>query len=219
MLLWLMLGLACGVLPLLAERHRRTRRLNAALHELRRPLQLLALGGAHGRPDQRCSESALELLCEATADLDRAINGVGSEAGELRPRPVSSLAAVLDDAQCRWATVPGVSFRDLGHGRPVRLDRTAAAQALDNLVANALEHGAGPVEVLAGGSRAELIEVVNPLPSGRRPRADGARRDRRRGHGLRLAREAAARAGARLEGAVDEREARFRVLADSGSRE
>jgi hypothetical protein len=71
------------------------------------------------------------------------------------------------------------------------------AVVLGNLVANALEHGDGPVSV--------RIELVNPRPGGAgkaAPRAGG-----RRGRGLRIAARAARAAGGRLE--VREDGARF----------
>jgi signal transduction histidine kinase len=66
----------------------------------------------------------------------------------------------------------------------VRADRGRLAQALGNLLANAVEHGAGPIRVSAwrSGERVRL-EVVN--------RAD-------RGRGLRIASRAVEQSGGTL---------------------
>ena len=82
----------------------------------------------------------------------------------------------------------------------VRGDRVRLAQALGNLLANALEHGAGTVEVaartLSGRVRIEVSDEGGGLPA---PVADLARRPRagrgRRGRGLAIASEIAARHG------------------------
>ncbi|MDX6663649.1 MAG: hypothetical protein QOG09_1751, partial [Solirubrobacterales bacterium] len=62
---------------------RRRSTLNGALHELRRPLQILALSAAAPATPTGEGASPLELTWLALADLDRHING-GS--GPFRPR-------------------------------------------------------------------------------------------------------------------------------------
>ncbi len=74
---------------------RRRRSLNERLHELRRPLQALALAAKPPGPDR---PDPLELALAALRDLDREVNGGGFE---FRRRPVE--ARMLAIAACeRW---------------------------------------------------------------------------------------------------------------------
>ena len=80
----------------------------------------------------------------------------------------------------------------------VRADRRRLAQALSNLVANAVEHGSGPVEL--SGTRVGSSVVVEvrddgPAPGAPRP---GSSRAGDRGRGLAIASRAAEEAGGRL---------------------
>jgi len=96
----------------------------------------------------------------------------------------------------------------------VRGDRLRLAQATGNLIANAIEHGGGTVEVRAGphgaGVRLEVTDEGPGLPApvaalARRPRA--GRGDR--GRGLAIAAAIAADHGGRLAAAPAERGARL----------
>jgi len=142
--------------------HRRT--LNRALHELRRPLQALTLmedGSAApaGAPPRAARRGLLELAGSALAELDRAVNG-----GPRPPvrREVSCRELVLAALE-RWGPAAERAgrirlFWDAGPA-PIEADPIAMARALDNLIANALEHG-GPPLVLTGAAVAGRVRIT-----------------------------------------------------------
>ena len=174
---------------------RRRRTLNERLHELRRPLQALALAAKPPGPD---GPDPLELALAALRDLDREVNG-GSV--DFRRRPVE--ARMLAIAACeRWR----VRAADAGRRIAVRwrcgdaiadVDPLRVSQALDNLIANALEHGGGPITIegLRHPDRIDLVIRDTGTVRGRRLR-DHA--DPRRGHGLRITRRLARENGGEL---------------------
>jgi signal transduction histidine kinase len=153
---------------------RRRERLNRSLHELRRPLQALALapGAARGQVERAIS---------ALAGLDREING-----GPAPGRDVVEADRLLRAAVERWRE-PAAA---LGH--PLELaaetgdalllcEPEAIARALDNLIANAVEHGGGTV-VLCGRALAGRVRLIVRDEGGRLGAASPAG-DPRRGHG------------------------------------
>jgi signal transduction histidine kinase len=181
---------------------RRREALNRALHELRRPLQALALAAI--------DPARLEPVLTALDDLDGAINGT-------QPRREPELVEVRHLAEgvvSRWAgTAPGPNGRPAlrwhAGGARVLGDRAQLARALDNLVANAIEHGRGPIEMLGTRRRDRLRILVRDggprtveshPPSLRIPAGERAhrRRDPRRGHGLEIVRGVAAAHGGRF---------------------
>jgi signal transduction histidine kinase len=181
-----------------AMESRRRRRINRALHELRRPLQALALQApSDGAAREAASPSSFELAVAALGDLDREINGAPPE---VRMRPVSCRALVEGSVE-RWRGPAARARRSLrfrwSAGRSlVMADPARVAQALDNLLANALEHGGLSVLVEATlGERGVRVAVAD---SGRTAPRGGRARDPRRGHGLRVAAEVAAAHGGRL---------------------
>ena len=171
--------------------HRRS--LNRALHELRRPLQALALlEDPPAKPPQPPSPAGrrglLELITTALEDLDRAVNG-GEQAEERRR--FSCREVVLGCVE-RWrpAASPSGRFRvywDAGSA-PVEGDPARLAQAIDNLIANALEHG-GPPLVITGARVAGRIRIT--VANGAGERAAGSPPDPRRGHGTEVVSEVA----------------------------
>lgn len=164
-----------------------SQQLNEALHELRRPLQglTLILNG------QATPTGAVELLEQAThalTELDGLVNGFALPR-ERGPVKLEELAA---EARRRWgARIELEGSRAMRRTRVVA-DRRRLAAAIDNLIANALEHGSGSVRLRArteeGGVRLDVVSRGEPGP----PR-DGA--DPRRGHGLRVVERAAAEHG------------------------
>ena len=118
-----------------------------------------------------------------------------------------------------FAAVPTLAFAlRLGSELPgafVRGDRVRLAQAISNLVANALEHAPGRVELTARsvGPRHVRIDVIDEgpgLPSTVAVLTRRARAGRgRRGRGLAIASEIAARHGGRLIAASGPRGARI----------
>jgi signal transduction histidine kinase len=147
----IVLSMAAAVAMQNLRAGRRRSALNEALHELRRPLQAVALAAGPRLGDSAVSaDDPIELAAAALERLDREING-----GPLVPArgPVDA-AALVRSAVARWQArvrVAGGSLelRWSAGGALISGDRSALAQALDNLIVNAIEHG-GPTIVVAG---------------------------------------------------------------------
>lgn len=165
---------------------RRARRLNRALHELRRPLQAITLSLDAAAPDVGAATACLEQARAALRDLDALVNGGP------RQRPVrrAAVSDVLGALALRWRFADVAVEVDHGDVE-VEADIERLGAALDNLVANALRHGSGVVRVrartLAGKARFEVRDG-GPAASAPSPR----RHDRRHGHGLRMVADVAA---------------------------
>jgi two-component system, OmpR family, sensor kinase len=147
----------------------RERRFAAdASHELRTPLALLrteidlALDGdrpreelvaalrSAGEETDRLTRLAEELLLLARAD----------ENGLVVARHPVAVVELFDDVVCRFgaaADAQGRSIRVVDpDGLVVDVDRATMSRALDNLLSNALQHGSGPIELLATADPSEL---------------------------------------------------------------
>lgn len=174
--------------------HRRAA-INRALHELRRPLQVLALAGSGapgslsgaGAPGSSSGpglpqptvgpESTLPVwqAIRALGDLDRELNGGPPRGGR---DELIACRLMADSCVRRWqsrAHLAGaeISLRWIGPDALLRGDGAALAGALENLILNSIEHG-GPaitVNALTVGRRLR-IEV---LDDGRSARRDGGR--------------------------------------------
>jgi signal transduction histidine kinase len=181
---------------------RRRGALNEAVHELRRPLQTLVLTApAAHRADPAPIHAAARTAATALERLEREING-DPNPPRREPTPVRPL---LVSALSRWRRRAELAGASLALSMPVdagrvEADRSEIDRAVDNLIANALEHGGSEIllEARAGGGRVALAV----LDSGRadRPRARrlslAAALARvsgraRHGHGLRIVRRIA----------------------------
>jgi DNA-binding response OmpR family regulator len=219
---WLLAAVAIAVAAASRFELRRRRELVArACHELRGPLTAAHLAlhaGARHRdaPPGRLEAIDLELKRAGVALDDLAAARHGRRAPD-RDEPVD-VGDLLAYQAATWRIVAGVfgcrlELVEPGRGAIVRGDRLRLAQAVGNLVANALEHGTGKVELLARslGDRVR-IEVADEGPGLPAPVGDLTRRPRagrgRRGRGLAIAADIADRHGGRLVAAPSSRGAR-----------
>lgn len=180
-----------------------------AAHELRAPLSAarLALHAAAREGGWPALAPVDRELARAGLALDDL--GAARQGGRADDRVERvDVADLLDEVRQTWAPLAWPVRREVRlepsyEGFAVRADRLRLAQALGNLVGNALEHGSGAVVLRArgGGGRVRL-EVEDrgaglpaPLPAlTRRPRGGrGAR-----GRGLAIAEEIAQRHGGAL---------------------
>jgi len=152
----------------------------SAEHELRGAATALALVCEGLRRDPAASHHAAVI----DAQLDRLRAGLAELAAAGRGRPAEAERAEVElSALTSAAAGPWSETAVEWEGGPVsaRLDRRRFAQALGNVLANAAEHGAGPVRVIGrahdGGVRLEV---------------------RNRGRGLQIAKRAAEELGGRL---------------------
>ncbi|HWW68229.1 MAG TPA: HAMP domain-containing sensor histidine kinase [Solirubrobacterales bacterium] len=187
---------------------RRRYALNEALHELRRPLQAIALASGTGTGEVRSVDGSVELAATALERLDREINGGPAAAarGAVRFQPL------LQVSVGRWrarAAMGGGSLelRWRAGGAVVIGERCGLSQALDNLIVNAIEHG-GPSIVVEARRRSGRLRV-SVADSGRSSRPESRRENpaeviarlsgrRRHGHGLPVVRQVAAAHGGRF---------------------
>jgi signal transduction histidine kinase len=151
---------------------RRRSALNEALHELRRPLQAVALASGPRLMASGDGEDPIELAAAALERLDREING-GPPAP---PWGTVDGHSLVDSAVRRWQARAKLGDGSLelrwSAGRAmVSGERLALAQALDNLIVNAIEHG-GPTIVVAARLREGRLRIA-VVDSGRasRPRS------------------------------------------------
>lgn len=176
------------------------RELNRALHELRRPLQALVLleegsGRPAAAPPVASRRGLLELATGALRQLDGALNGGKGSPPARRFSCREAMMACLERWAPAGAKAGGVRiYWDAGPA-PVEGDPTRLAQALDNLLANALEHGGPPIVVTGARIAGRLrITVANGL--GERPALQDA--DPRRGHGTEIVAQVASAHGGRF---------------------
>jgi len=198
----LVLSMAAAVAAQSLRAGRRRSALNEALHELRRPLQAVALAAAPRFGGSAADGEPIELAAHALERLDREING-GPPAPALGSIDAAALAR---SAVARWharARIAEASLDLRWNAGEVLLsgDRSALAQALDNLIVNAIEHG-GPTIVVAASlreGRLRIAVVDSGRATRRRPRRNGPAQmvarlsgRRHRGHGLGVVRRVAA---------------------------
>lgn len=219
------LATICFVLALGAayELRRRRELVARACHELRGPLTAVRLGLAtmerrREAPAERLAMLDLELRRAGLALDDFAAARSGRRLID-RTEPVE-VAELLEQQYESWRVVAGafhsrVLLGELLPGTIVDGDRLRLAQAVSNLVANALEHGPGRIELTARavGHRHVRIEVIDEGPGLPASVAELTRKARggrgRRGRGLAIAAEIAERHGGRLVAAPAPRGARI----------
>jgi signal transduction histidine kinase len=176
------LGMTIAVAGLAGLRSSRRREAVArAMHELRRPLQVLALSSE--RSVDLAAATATDLALVALDDLDAVLSGAPPPRN---PRPVAARALVAGAVE-RWRGPAARAGKALGLGweagrASVMVDAPSAGRALDNLLANAIEHGGLSVRVAARVSGAAVRVEVSDR-GGAAPRA-GRAAATRRGHGL-----------------------------------
>jgi signal transduction histidine kinase len=199
---------ACAITVERLRSGRRREALNRTLHELRRPLQVMALDRAAANgTGRRADGTHLDTALAALADLDAEING---EPPRRAQAPLDA-RKVLAEAVGRWHSPAAMLGRELELKLPmgaptVRVRREAIASALDNLISNSLEHGGTRIRVTARSLKGRLrISVADGTPGGRvaciagplRQRPSGVS-DPRRGHGLGIVARFAAEHGGRF---------------------
>lgn len=204
-LLCVMLALGLAGQQLRAGRRREA--LNRALHELRRPLQALVLAHPPSRTPGMAAGS-LELAITALARLDAEVNGAAppAEPGSARCR------GLVEAGVARWrsrAAMAGgsIELRWRAPEHACVAAPSAVAQAIDNLLVNAIEHGGASIVVEAALRRGKIRIRVSD--SGRASRGETRRETpretiarltgrRRRGHGLAVVRRIASMSGGRF---------------------
>ncbi len=218
--------LAAGLSALAAlgatELRRRAELVARACHEVRGPLGAarLALAAMERRGEAdpaRVAGLDLELRRAGLALDDLAAARRGARAAEVRA-PVE-LAALLEEQRFVWSAMARAFGGELvvedASGAWVHGDRLRLAQALGNLVANAVEHGRGTIALRAsapgpGAVRVEVRDEGAGLPA---PLGELTRRARggrgARGRGLAIADEVARAHGGRLAAGPSERGARL----------
>jgi signal transduction histidine kinase len=195
---------------------RRLELVAVAEHELRGPLTAfgLALDAARGTPAGRRLRAVLDAeLARARAGLaDLAAARVGA-----RAEPVAERVRVdrlLRSSASAWepAALAGgrrVLVRSDAGLAVVHGDRSRIAQALGNVISNAVEHGSGDVTATATRSADRVrIEVTNAVAGAGEPAWDQHDRGRDRGRGLEIAADAAADVGGSLSSAIGPHRAR-----------
>lgn len=217
-----------GGITALREGRRRTS-LNEAVHELRRPLQVLALSLPADSTAAGGADSSLRLVAAAVDRLEHEINGKGilDASVSLALRPVVEAAAE------RWQVRARRTDRSLrlcwqASDLPLRGNEAELAQALDNMISNGFEHGSGGVSVeVREGDGLLRIAVLDsgctsaPSPKKSRqefwPRISGRARH---GHGLRIVRRTARRHGGsfQLRRSSEGTEARLELPLAGGAR-
>ena len=191
-------ALAGGITTLREGRRRAA--LNEAMHELRRPLQVLSLALPADSSMATPVDSSLQLATVALDRLDREINGDSLDEAATEV----SIGELIGEAARRWrnaVTLGGGSLtvESNDDGASVAGDSFALAQALDNLLSNAIEHG-GPAITMRWRCDDGLVlisvhDAGAPTVAGTASGRVGSEKGHRRGHGLRVVRRVASRHG------------------------
>jgi len=193
---------------------RRSELVARARHELAGPLGAAGLALSLARREAGAAAPRLAAVELELRRAARALDDLDAARAGRRARDEAAavdVGALVAQQALAWQPAARARGRELRVHAPsglvVRADRVRLAQAVGNLLANALEHGGPRVELRAergarGGVRVAVGDdgpglPVAALDLARRPRAGrGAR-----GRGLAIAADVAARAGGRLVGA------------------
>lgn len=214
-----------GLLALLTQRRLEAGRAGVAraCHELRNPITAARLG-------LECCAQAGELSADAVRAIELelgraslALDDLVAPSGDgCAPRALErvDVAGLVADSTNAWqasARRRGVDLVARWTGPPAEVlgDKLRLAQATGNLIANAIEHGDGPVEVWGAADGAVVrIEITDAGPGLAAPISQLVRRPSpgaRRGHGLSIASDVARAHGGRLAAAPSDRGARLVV--------
>ena len=201
-----------------------------ACHEVRGPLAAVRLGLGLGErvgdlsPGQlRALDHELERAACALADLEAVRQGGPAFQLDARAVDVQALLADLAGVWETMAAATGTELRLRWSGPPATVwgDPVRLAQALGNLIANAIEHGGRPVEIRGSQAGESVrIEVWDRGPGLRAPLTELVRRRRRgeRGHGLSIARALVTAHGGQLSSAPSDAGARLVLTLPIGER-
>ncbi len=193
--------------------------LNRALHEVRRPLQALALAGP---------QPSVAQAIRAVGDLDHHLNGGAPPAGR-RERIACRL--LVDSCVRRWRSRAHLAGAEIelswaGADTLVWGDGVLLSGAIENLIINAIEHGGPRIRISAFTvGRWLRIEVADSgrcsRPVGREGSpAEVIARQRggdRHGHGLEIAERAVLDHGGRFELDLGEHGSRATIVLPCGS--
>jgi signal transduction histidine kinase len=196
-----------------------------ACHELRGPLTAARLGLQLGATTGELSPARLRAIdlelgraALALEDLDTAGRRGGPAWRALEPVDMRQLVSDSVEARVATAAAVGVEVRMSwsGDSPAVWGDRLRLAQAIGNLIANAIEHGGGVVSVQGRGEPGRVrIEVIDCGPGLPAPVSELVRRPHggrgRRGRGLAIATAVIVSHGGRLAAAPSARGARLVV--------
>jgi signal transduction histidine kinase len=208
-----------GVLVLRIRHARCAVRVARACHELRGPLAAarLAVAAMSGdAPPERVAALDLELRRAGLALEDLSAAPADRHVAQ-REEPIA-VAELLGEQRAVWDLVARalgaqLCLGDVLPGVHVLGDRLRLAQAIGNLVLNALQHGGGRVElsarVVADAVRIEVSDEGPGLPAGILALAERREDATRHGHGLAIAASVARRHGGRLAPAPSARGARI----------